>query len=47
MAKSLLNEDYSLTEFNRDLTAFPELFLYLRDGVLVLVFYRGIAHMIF
>lgn len=33
MAKSLLNEDYSLTEFNRDLTAFPELFLYLRDGV--------------
>jgi len=33
MAKSLLDEDYSLDQFNRDLTAFPELFLYLRDGV--------------
>ncbi|CAJ1447429.1 unnamed protein product, partial [Effrenium voratum] len=34
MARSLLDPNYSLSEFYEDLTAFPELFLYLRDGVL-------------
>jgi hypothetical protein len=32
MARSMMDADYSLTDFNQDLAAFPELSLYLRDG---------------
>lgn len=34
MARRLQDKDYTLSQFNEDLTAFPELFLYLRDGVI-------------
>jgi len=33
MANRLLDRDYTLAQFNTDLAAFPELSLYLRDGV--------------
>ncbi|CAE8581708.1 unnamed protein product, partial [Polarella glacialis] len=32
MARSLMDPDYTLSDFNQDLSAFPELSLYLRDS---------------
>eukprot|EP00440_Ansanella_granifera_P066560 gb/GFBE01072188.1/.p1 GENE.gb/GFBE01072188.1/~~gb/GFBE01072188.1/.p1 ORF type:complete len:957 (+),score=177.15 gb/GFBE01072188.1/:1-2871(+) len=35
MARSIMDPEYSLIDFNKDLAAFPELSLYLRDGASV------------